>query len=1773
MPGNEVGDRVHNFFAQENLSQGQQDSQVDGTWPVLGNNLWPGSQRHIGLPNSVLKNYNLQQSDTDKGHSIQTFPVPHGLNPTQPRVGPEFAKSHPQNQQPILNGYMHRHQILQTRESEANFLGVDTESDHCNRSRGLSIYGLQQETSPQNYTSSVRSESSEVPVSFNLFGSQQMSGQLTGVLQTFPPQQSGVNDMQLLQQQAMLRKLQRQQQIQQIEGQQQNKTNQIPTIIKQVSGTNSSVLTNSTPISLFTAASDYRWATEPLAGSTNWLQHANPAIEGSSNGFRFPPEQGQTLSLMGLVPQQVDQALYGVPVSSRRGTPLHHSHILPDKLQMQQMTSPGNQCTGFQDQVHMQDESLVSGQNSFQEEVNTDRLDSGMNLEKFQEARSGQRNAPAQEVHERQELAGPSEMLPEKITSHGSSQNVVSLDPTEERILFGDDNIWDAFGSDANMGGGYNRLYSKGFLNGFPSLQSGSWSALMQSAVAETSSNDLGLQEDWNGVSFQNTPIPAGSHQTSAYANKTKQQKVLAENSSQIASSSSSGPVPLSDDANMNKNHPAVRRMWQSGRKYSYGNGEMQQTDFTGPDIHQSSQEGINWLSHRPLQKPLAEGSQVYGNAAYSSHTERNEKNILGMWVPQRSGSSFNSSQPDNRTDSGNVDKSASPAGGATLKVNGNEDKLQQLHRKDHNICEDMSHGIRLWKADSGPNVSVRLEHINSSVGSPQVNNEDRSLNNIGEVPNSSTRSAMLENASLLLSNSHHFNYWQHANSLMKNKGGENLGNSQHHQNNLPVLESSMNIPDKDAVKLHEADKCDRKENSSDSHGSNLSQHPIGGSRDNGGSDASDPQNFPGGRQKLFGQAGQKTTGARKFQYHPMGNLEEEVEPSYGMKHTAHSQVILQAIPQASYTQNQGYFGQSKISGQFPKTSSEMEKEHSHYLQGTRKGEAEVPSTVSHSGFAPRTSVPFDRSVSIYATNKSAHSRKNMLELLHKVDQSNEGGDYDGSVDHPQQNQSSVSQGFGLQLAPPSQHLPVQNHLLASQKSTQTDSSSSLRHATPELRDQGHAWLGSAVQGQSLKPSRGTSQGKLKTNKIGMTGQTDNEASQCNMPGNLSSTSTAGFRNSRSKFQSQQMIGPGGKVPINQPTKVSFDRNFSNFQQTDEYINRPLTSQSMPEASGDKHISSGEASPSSDTNYSIERASTTLISGQALPSSQPFVASGISQKGAFLKMMPNAWATNPSHQHLRAQPYKLNDNLGSTSSTSQDNALEEGKGLSEVGANSRESQEPEKGSFHQPVSSGNTDLAEKMSASQGKESIIKNQAKASSCSASTQREIEAFGRSLKPNNLLHENYSLLHQIQVMKSTKINSSNMILKRSAGADGGLGSEMAPTAGQSGPSDNLERKPSFQLGNVPSQDVPAFIRTDSETHSNSTASIRVEQSQIGPQMAPSWFNKFGSSKNGQMLPMYGTHKNLTAETLEQPFTLAKSTDSFCAHGPLEQVDAAADSSEVGNIWKRPTVTSMPVEHVSSSLSPAQNIGAQYLVAVRPKKRKTATSELLPWHKEVTPGSRSLLTMSMAEINWVKAATNRLADKVEDEADITEDGPTMLRTKRRLILTTQLMQQLFPPPLGAVLSADAGSNYETLTYMVARLALGDACSSIPFSESDSHVPLDSRNLLSDKCRTSETNGNQHLSKAVEGFTRRARELENDFMRLDKRASVLDLRMECQDVENFSLVNRFARYYGRGQADRTETSSSSAAGPNAQRLPPERYVTAFPVPRILPDRVQCLSL
>ncbi|KAL5751478.1 hypothetical protein ACOSP7_026081 [Xanthoceras sorbifolium] len=1851
MPGNEVGDRIHNFFGQENLSQGQHHSQVvDGTWSGLNNNPWVGSQRQIGSPLSNLKNYSIQQSvDSDRGHGGQSSSLQHGLNFTQSALKPESARSQSQIQQPTLNGYIHGHQLSQTRQNESNFLGVDTEYNRHNlNSRGLPVLDSQLGNGPEhNKKNPVRLESTESPVNYDFFGGQQqMSNQHPGMLQSLPRQQSGISDMQLLQQQVMLKKLQelqRQQQLhntqyQQHEARQPNSIHQVSSVVKQAPGSHTSALINGIPMQ---DASNDSWQPELMAANANWLQHgAPPVMQVSTSGLMFSPDQGQ-IRMMGLGPQQVDQSLYGVPITSTRTNSSQHSPIQIDKSTMQQISAgsnsfPGNQYAAFPDQVSVQDGTMVSrqgyqGKNIFGPAAGQG-LNSGLNLQSLQQMNTQQKGASIQEFHERQGFASPSETSQGKTAMQvASSQNVAALDPEEEKILFGsDDNVWEAFGRSTNMGSGCsNMLDGTDFLGALPSMQSGSWSALMQSAVAETSSGDTGIQEGWSGLSVRNSEPPAANQQPSYVNDGSKQSSVWSDKNLQTISALSSRPFPVSVDAS--NNYSSISGVQQSGLKISHEQSEKLQNDSSQGCVQQFSGEGNKWLDCSTIQKPVAEGSHFYGNVAYPAGTELNVKSVSASSTHQESRPSYDTSgQPSNRPNGWNFIDSVSPGWVALSKNQGDESSLQSTHSGDHRsfMHEKMGHGTGIWKTNS---VSNATEQASSAIGHSQVNREDSDLNNAAAVSDSSA-TRVNQKSSQQLPNNRNLNFWKNVTSSV-NPINEVPGKYQHHLDKSPQnIESSGNNGPNNGGIDHETENSNIKGKSSDNLRSNVSHNTSTvGLRENVWLDASDPRAFPGGKQKSSGQAGRKPFGTRKFQYHPMGDVEIDTDPSYGVKSVTHSQATPQQVSWGLSGHDQVHVGHSKYFGHLSKNSVENDKVRLPGFQGDTKYIDEVPSKGMHPGSIPVTSAPCDRSVDNYAKSKTASSSQHMLELLHKVDQPKEHGSAtpfsssdcnqsevpeaetsDGSVGHLQ-HQSSASQGFGLQLGPPSQRLSLPDRALSFKSSSQAVNSLSSAHVATEMGKKGHTWLASTASDQSLHPFHETSQADSRNKISSNAGQIGDNALQYNIQGNFS----AGFPYTRSHLQNQQMSGAGGQVTQSQSVNVSFDRFASQSKQIDDSSERLQTSQSAHASVSDmcKGTLRGELASSLETSQQCDN-NQNYVRGlaqpfpvlEAMPVSQPSATPGLSQQGAISKMLPNAWASVSNQQNSSGSqaspnlfksypqstnylekpssgPLKLDDQIAQKGDTGP-------SGFAAYSANIHGSVGKEQAMKEQQVLP-ESDATQKMGAAHllGKESVVNRLSDVSlSNSTTAQRDIEAFGRSLKPNNIQH-NYSLLHQMQAMKSIEADPDNRSVKRFKGPECGLDAQQVSLAGVSQfscgsnaiitdastnslpPGDSTMLSCSAKSGdthgtNASNHDVHAFGRDDplSSINSSSAVAIRGEQPQINPQMAPSWFDQY---KNGQMLPTYDVRKTAALKTMEQPFAVGKSSDGLQVSQSTKP-NVVVDASQLLSVQQSPI--SLASEHLSSPQLLPSAVTNQNLILARPNKRKAATSKLLPWHREVMQSFQKLQNISLAEMEWAQAA-NRLVEKVEDETELIDDGPVMLRSKRRLVLTTQLMQQLFRPPSAKVLSAQAITHHESVTYFVARSALGDACSSVSSSKSDTSLHPDSGYLLSGKLQTSERIGDQYMSKAMEDFIDRAKKLEDNLLRLDKRASILDLRVECQDLEKFSVINRFAKFHGRGQAEGAETSSSSDVSANSQKFCPQRYVTALPMPRNLPDRVQCLSL
>ncbi|XP_042518446.1 uncharacterized protein LOC122092170 [Macadamia integrifolia] len=730
------------------------------------------------------------------------------------------------------------------------------------------------------------------------------------------------------------------------------------------------------------------------------------------------------------------------------------------------------------------------------------------------------------------------------------------------------------------------------------------------------------------------------------------------------------------------------------------------------------------------------------------------------------------------------------------------------------------------------------------------------------------------------------------------------------------------------------------------------------------------------------------------------------------MKHVMHSQALSQQVTEGLKGQEKGY---SNFVGYASNNVMDIDKGQVADFQRSMKRSEETPSRGVIPGHGSITSAPFDGPAGFYAPNRTAQTSHNMLELLHKVDQSRDHStaksfdpsDHSRSFEMPESEaseifvahlrctQSSASQGFGLRLAPPSQRLPVSSHAFPSQSSSQAINEHDLRHADPEVAEKGQTWLATSAPVQSLAHSEEMSQREHWDNKTSTSGQAGNENSLSNMQGK-SSTFTSARPHSGNQFQCQ-----GGQVPKDHSLNGPFDSLASRLTQTNNSHDRVASDQSaqasLPGASG--RVVPFNLGSSADTAKPVSTSSSYLrVSGQQLPAldsvpvSQPLVTSGISQQDAFSKMLHNVWNNvssrqRPSSSHPHKVPTSLfpfinpsNNNLETTSWAQKpgdqdvkkgvNNSLEFGAGsINPQGFPHREEQ-PRKESSWRQVPSENAELApQTVAASRSQDSVAKQLLDANSVAASSMlahrhqqeidrgrngkdpvvisqteqtsiqnpsssnRDVELLGRSLTPSNV-HQNYSLLHQMQAMKSVETEPSKRALKRLKGPDFGPDGQLVATmAGQQllygfnemvrdavhNEMNSAARSSPFSSGDtkmlsfssevrddananvdtqlIPSEDRVTFGRNDSQNHSSSIniPSTRVEHSKISLQMAPSWFEQYGTFKDGQMLPMYDSRR--TAKIAAQQFFFGKLSESLPMHTRTEHVNAA-DATQMSRI-----------------------------------------------------------------------------------------------------------------------------------------------------------------------------------------------------------------------------------------------------------------------------------
>ncbi|XP_057813139.2 uncharacterized protein LOC131027165 isoform X2 [Cryptomeria japonica] len=314
--------------------------------------------------------------------------------------------------------------------------------------------------------------------------------------------------------------------------------------------------------------------------------------------------------------------------------------------------------------------------------------------------------------------------------------------------------------------------------------------------------------------------------------------------------------------------------------------------------------------------------------------------------------------------------------------------------------------------------------------------------------------------------------------------------------------------------------------------------------------------------------------------------------------------------------------------------------------------------------------------------------------------------------------------------------------------------------------------------------------------------------------------------------------------------------------------------------------------------------------------------------------------------------------------------------------------------------------------------------------------------------------------------------------------------------------------------------------------------------------------------------------AENLFPATGLATPATSYGSDSALKEFDSTGPAQNPADISLPPTKGNAMHQYQyylsESNIEPS--------VTVLPKKRKKVASLLIPWHVEIVQAGGELPSTRDAEMAWA-VATNRLTEKEEDEIDTYEEGTKpVARVKRRLKLTTQLMQQLIPPLPTAIIRGKASIEHENATYTLAKTALGDACKLVSTWRTDLGKDVENENLALRQLQKHTKFKGKPLQIA-EGFMDRAKNLDDDFMRLDASLSITELRNATQDLDRLAITNRLVRHHGRNlpiepvKTITEERDSSSDSSFCTRKQYPQRYVTAVPMPKNLPDGVLCYSL
>ncbi|XP_074567417.1 uncharacterized protein LOC141824083 [Curcuma longa] len=1582
-----------------------------------------------------------------------------------------------------------------------------------------------------------------------------------------------------------------------------------------------------------------------IPGNMNLAQsNYSTALQNLANGSFILNDQNRAMLSMGFMPQQNDHFIHGMPVS---GTVDQYPHFLgisgnfnnlmtgPDATLAVKSSYPfttNDQQSAAQGRS--QDKILLlqnlQGRNTL-DNPPMQVLGNDVAAGNFLEASNLQFHDQFRELQSRQEQDDTLGNLHGKpVSAIGDSRDAAGLDPIEQKLLFGTD-------EDDNWGliGGYLTSGIGGEMHGhplevdhygtLPSIHSGSWSALMQEAV-QASTSDKGVQEEWSGLSSQNMePVRAplrvaNGKQPTVWVNDNLQNKasmtaesfslftdpnatpnsfIAGNNSRLLKSAHEENNVPLIE-ASCVPSRSSLQGI--NGKEFS---SSQNQTKLVESDLKDKI----------PLRSETRTGQSIEQCQSRSRNNQLKSQDNGSSWTGQENLQLSNAPiLPVNNLGGWSANRAMAFRGDSTSdyhEIHGNHANLSSGTQVKSDIASPKMQFEDYLAANMGSNPNFLKWNQNMPQ---QITSEQKSVLGTKFVADTCGNSEVDKDAQ---ENQNQPNPKLQSWELSRIPATERLGQTfEREKECVAVLSGKGYVGDalKDIVA---------------SGGLNSICH------------------------------GQHTVGPNMVQ-NSLGNLKNNAEPSSAFYHQLSMQGFSNSVCNRSNI-DESLSRRPHFAGHVV-SSNPMDATEKFGLG---------PSNSSFNGSTPQN-------VQLETISQAS----NMLELLHKVDQSRDGNFVNASDRSPQVADDvpapkphvdwySNSRGFGLQLAPPSPQLvstksPIsQNHIndrMIVESSHQGEAS---------YQDQTQSNYTSLGRPLSLLREASETQNWDKISNS--SGQQQIKHLEANKYFNSSAATASDFPLVQKQMQEQLVLQrqdhSGAKLHLEQHPghqnsntsqanvgtltkstslmKQAHDSNYvavanqsvqSSFSTLPSRISTSgVASHAENHGPGDSQSFSGKGDHTKPTFAGFSQITS---SGHQLPAldtrsvSQSSI-SGMSQQAGVSTMLHNVW-TNISVQRQASINPLLTPNVLhslinhgreriSWSMPKSGGQINKKEGPHEVGtsSNSQKDENAAQVKFSNLLAD-QMDVSNAKNVFHGEETVPKpafdsgstfpvsslvhlhqhdvNKANNEQLPAVNLKDLHSPpttdissgsvivspGGISKPSDHQPQNYSLLHQIQSLKASDSDINKLTGNMPRGASLGSNTQMNLNVNQTFDhgQNSISKYPDIKVGATSQILYPSdakmlsFASNDNEEknvststagqgilqthmHPLSTSSIATalggtDCTGISPQM-DSWVEQHATYQNGTMVPPYDAQMSGKASTHqyfreEVPARMEGSTS----------IDQRLESIQSGG-YEQGALSTKISPNESSPLLVSDTI---YQPAIlRPKKRKSVAVDL-PWHKIVTECPQSLESISMADLDWNLVA-NRLIEKVDDDAEALEDDPLIPNSRRRLIQTTQLMHQLVPAVPSALLKEEAASAYESVSFAVAKSVLAHACNLVSLTRSDSHEPVGNENMTLDDLRISKV-GDDTYSKLVENFIGRSKKLGANFSRLETGTSLLELRMECQELERFSIVNRLGKFHGRTHADLVEVSAARAVH---HRTFVQRQITAISMPANLPEGVMSLSL